>query len=271
MFKSLGGKRRMAPRIMELMPKTRFRYHEPFLGGGAVFLALANAMLLEEAHLGDMNADLVAAWEAVAHGPTHLMRRLDDMPISEAEYRRVRALDPAKLSGRSRAARFVYLNKTAWGGVWRTNRAGQMNAPYGERPNLRLYDRDNVMAVHAAIARSRAEVRHEDFAAVVGRARRGDVVYFDPPYVPVRRGRDASFAEYVRGGFSLEDQRALRDVALHLVDDGCRVILTNSSAPEALDLYARAPFVVETVHMRRAVSRSVDDRREVPEILVHAG
>jgi DNA adenine methylase len=274
--KSLGGKSALVPQILELMPSGRaFRYHEPFLGGGAVFLALVAAERVSRAWLGDSNPDLVAAWESLGENPRALTRRLDAMRLNDEEYyKAVRAQGTARMSTRARGARFVFLNKQCWGGVWRTNARGEMNAPFGKGRELkRLYDPDNLAMVRAALLATRAHpVAREDFGAVARRARKGDVAYFDPPYIHVRKsGEHRSFTRYTKDDFTMEDQVRLRDLAASLALRGVRVVLSNSSAPEALELYGARPFTIHTVHARRSVNSRLDDRREVPEILVTAG
>jgi DNA adenine methylase len=277
--KSLGGKSALVPQILELMPERRFRYHEPFLGGGAVFLALANRGLVRDAHLGDMNLDLVCAWNAVLYDPLALMRRLDKMVLNDAAfYDEVRARDRAggmaKAKPIDRAARFVFLNKACWGGVWRTNSRGEMNAPFGKGRELkRLYDPENVRALSdLAPVLGWASVAHEDFEAVLKRARKGDVAYFDPPYIQVRKTTEhRSFTRYTKDDFTMADQVRLRDATLALARRGVRVVISNSSAPEALELYDGRAFTVHEVHARRSVNSRSDDRQEVPEILVTAG
>ena len=180
-LKWAGGKRRLVPDILAALPERIDTYYEPFLGGGAVFFALAAARRFRRAVLSDQNPDLVCVYEASRDDVVGVIDALSGMRHSEAEYYRVRSSRPRAAA--RRAARIIYLNKTGYNGLYRVNRSGHFNVPFGRYVRPKICDADNLRAVAGAL--QGVEVLVSDFEAVVAGARNGDAVYFDPPYVPI--------------------------------------------------------------------------------------
>ncbi|HXF57251.1 MAG TPA: Dam family site-specific DNA-(adenine-N6)-methyltransferase, partial [Actinomycetota bacterium] len=182
-LKWAGGKTRLARLLASMAPPFTGRYFEPFMGSAALFFELAP----ERAVLSDANEDLVVCFQEVARDPYTVMDLLDRMPNTREAYMAVRRQDPTKLSGPERAARVIYLNKTGFRGLWRVNRRGEFNVPYGEysRP---YYNRENLLRASKALAV--ADIRVADFEEVMGQAVAGDFIYLDPPYVPDRKWGD---------------------------------------------------------------------------------
>jgi DNA adenine methylase len=251
-IKWAGGKGQLLPELSRRLPRSFRRYHEPFVGGAALFFHLHNGGRLREgATLSDYNSELIVCYEVIRDDVEslitalrwHHQRRLD------GEYfKQIRNWDREpgfeKRSKIERAARTIFLNRTCYNGLYRLNRKGQFNAPFGYYKNPLICDPENLRAVSLAL-RS-VELRVEDFGAVLERAEPGDLVYFDPPYVPV--SATASFTHYTGQTFGPEDQRRLAEVFAGLADRGVYVMLSNSSTPLSSELYA---------NNRRAVSTSV--------------
>jgi DNA adenine methylase len=180
-LKWAGGKTRLLQSILPYVPERFRNYHEPFLGGGAMFFAVRDRAR-GECHLADLNAELVNTWQVVRDRRAQLLTALRhyEGKNEEADYLAVRDLSPR---GRIvRAARFIYLNQTSWNGLWRVNRWGVYNVPWGARP-FRGIDAAQLRRVSASL--QDVGIVEEDFRVSLTRARAGDFVYLDPPYLPI--------------------------------------------------------------------------------------
>ena len=261
-IKWAGGKRGVLPHLKALIPARYDRYYEPFLGGAAVYVALTPG----SAVLGDANAELIDLYRAVRDECDAVMAHLDAMQpraLDEAYFYEVRARLPAELSPAERAARFIFLNKTCYNGLYRVNRQGQFNVPFGRYAVApRLYDRDNLAGVSRLLAS--AELMQGDFAATLATAAAGDFVYLDPPYVPL--SRTANFTKYTSGSFTVEDQRRLAETVRELADRGCRLLLSNSDTPLVRELYAG--LSIETVLAPRMINSDVAGRAKIGELAI---
>lgn len=263
MLKWAGGKARLLARLAAHFPRSCERYVEPFLGGGAVFLALRDGI---PALLNDSNRELLDLYNVVMERPGELVGALDRLgsQYSEEFYYRMRAAIPDDLV--ERAARTVFLNKTGYNGLYRKNSSGGFNVPFGKRKRCPgLYNRANLAAVGARLRR--AELRCSDFAAVIGEAGPGDFVYCDPPYEPL--SKTSSFNAYKDGGFSRKEQERLRDSCAEAADRGAMVAVSNSSAAFIKELYAG--FDIRTLMARRVINSKIDRRSEIEEVLVLMG
>jgi DNA adenine methylase len=254
-----GGKTSLLPELLRRVPPRFGAYFEPFLGGGALFFALRPA----RAVLGDINEDLISAYLEVRDDPEGLMRALDRYDYDREVYYRVRSLSTADLDRQSRAARFLYLNRTCYNGLYRVNRRGEFNVPMGRyRRPLRLYDPVVLRAASAALAT--AEILLASFDQSVTAARPGDFVYLDPPYWPI--ASTASFTRYSAAGFTETDQKWLKALVDRLTERGVRVLLSNSDTPFTRWLYA--DYHIETVRAPRAINSAPEGRGAVSELLV---
>ncbi len=260
-----GGKARL---VDELLPELGrgHTYFEPCIGGGAVFFAAARARLFRRAVIGDLSPDVVATYRALRDRLPELVRALERLApraLDPAHYYRVRAEDMA--DDVARAARLVYLTRTSFNGLYRVNRAGRANAPFGRHVKPRVLDVEALEAAAAAL--QGVEIVHGDFTVSTARARAGDVVYFDPPYVP--RSASASFTAYA-GAFTEADHARLVDEALRLVHRRVRVVVSSSDCPRARRLLAPLS-PLRRVRVRRSIGASARSRVDVPEILAVAG
>lgn len=262
-IKWAGGKRQLLTQLLRLTPAITGTYFEPFLGGGAMFFATAP----HRAVLNDANADLVQMYAAIRDDAAGVMRALDAMlPFvqDEAFYYSVRSRDGSSLSATERAARLIFLNKTCYNGLYRVNRKGQFNVPFGryaQPPGL--YSRDNLLAVAGML--QRADLMCGDFEEALAGAGAGDFVYLDPPYVPL--SRTANFTKYTAGSFDEAAQRRLAEVFRDLDRRGCNVLLSNSDHPLVRDLYAG--FVLDQVYAARNVNSDPAARGKIAELAVH--
>ena len=264
-----GGKRRLLRDLQGDIPERFGRYHEPFVGGGALFFHLAGRRPPASepwAVLSDANRRLVRTYRAVRDQPKRLIERLREHAAdhSKDSFYAVRALDPDSfVDDVEVAAWFIYLNKTGFNGLYRVNRKGGFNVPMGRYKNPNICDGDNLRACSRAL--QGVDIRHEGFEKAASRAVDGDFVYFDPPYVPA--SATANFTAYTSDGFGFAEQERLRDVARDLKGRGVRVILSNSDTPPVRSLYQRG-FAKRQVMMTRAVNSRATKRGSVPELLI---
>ena len=288
-LKWVGGKRQLLPQLRQFFPAHIARYHEPFLGSGAVFFDLCATGRLDPraAHLSDDNADLVGTYLRLRDSTETLVSELEALAHGHKQegrthYYRVR--DEQFNPGRARwlqqggdpvdypvalGAMLLYLNRTGYNGLFRLNASGEFNVPAGRYDSPRIVNIERITAAAALL--SQATISRARFDAALQQAHAGDVVYLDPPYAPV--SRTANFRSYTARGFDEDDQRRLRDAAVRLAADGVHVVLSNSTAPEILALYeeqvARGSGLrCHRVRARRAINTNAARRGFVDELVV---
>lgn len=264
-----GGKGRMLGHVTSKLPAEIGTYCEPLVGGGAVFFELARQGRFKRAVLGDTNPELVNAYEVIRDEVDALMKRLRSRTYryERAAYERVRSRDPAKMEPVERAARFIYLNRTCFNGLYRVNRKGQFNVPFGKYADPVICDKENLVAVSAAL--KHVEIRCEGFQWVLGAGLGpGDAAYFDPPYVPV--SETSSFTGYTEDGFGRPDHMRLAATFFDLAQQGVSVALSNSVAPFAKGLFSEGCEMQEVMGSR-SVGGPAEYRKPAGEILVWAG
>lgn len=258
----VGGKSRLLPRILPHVPAKIRNYYEPFLGGGAVFLACSDR-ISGRARLADLNEHLVAAWVAMRDHPSQLRPLLDWYAANDSKefYYSVRSTVPSTLI--ERAARFLYLNAVSWNHLWRENsKTGAMNVPWGDR-SFKGISEATMEAVGHVLAR--ADVAADDFRQVLGDAVPGDFVYLDPPYLPVFSRPDvekeptAKFNKYTAKTFEMADLVELARICESLSERGVQWIMSNRDTEAVHALFPHADIVRFTA--RRALA--AQSRREV--------
>jgi DNA adenine methylase len=261
-IKWAGGKAQLLPKLTQRLPTKFKRYFEPFVGGAALFFHVAP----QEAYLADTNPELVGCYKVVRDDVEALIRELGTHRYEEEYYYSVREWDRkddfSSLPAVTRAARFIYLNKTCFNGLYRVNSKGHFNVPFGSYSNPTIVDADNLRECSRRLAR--AEIVVSDYASVTDEVEKGDFVYFDPPYAPL--SVTSSFTAYTKQGFDYSDQEALREVCHRLDKKGVYFMLSNSSNPRMIELYR--DFTVHTVSATRAINSKATDRGPVSEIIV---
>ncbi|MBI4815303.1 MAG: DNA adenine methylase [Deltaproteobacteria bacterium] len=263
-LKWVGGKTQLLDQLLRLAPPSFNGYHEPFLGGGAMFFALAREGRLEgkDVQLCDVNHELVDTYLAIRDRVRSVVLHLSAHRHERAYYYEVRSQDPSKLSPSARAARMLYLNRCGFNGLYRVNRKGEFNVPFGRYTNPRICDEQNLLAASRAL--SRARVSHRDFEHVLEQTRPGDFVYFDPPYVPL--SASSSFTSYAKGGFGEPEQERLARLFEQLSANGVFCMLSNSDAEWVRERYS--DFRVLPVLARRNVNSNPDRRGPITEVVV---
>lgn len=244
-LKWAGGKGQMLDEIIPRVPKEYGRYIEPFCGGAALFFAL----LPENAILSDSNPELINVYEQVAHNVDEVIRYLQQYENTEEMFYAVRAQEWQHLSKAQAAARMIYLNHTCFNGLYRVNRQGKFNVPFGKYKNPTICDVDALYAASRAL--QSATIVCGDYLKVLRNyARAGDFVFLDPPYLPVSEYSD--FKRYTKEQFYEEDHIDLAREVKRLQEKGCFVILTNSNHPLVHELYSQCR--IEIVPTKRFIS-----------------
>jgi DNA adenine methylase len=249
-----GGKRLLSHELCGLFPDRYARYIEPFVGGGAVFFRL----MPSRAIVGDANEALIECYEAVRDHAQEVHERLQRLHNNREQYYRIRASRPR--TAITRAARLIYLTTLSFNGIYRENRRGHFNVPYGNRPSRGMPTLAELNVVSGALRR--ATLCAGDFAVTTKSAQPGDLVYFDPPYHATTRH---SFRKYNRVQFSIEDHERLAEEARRLVNLGCHVFVTNSDHPDARRLYSG--FKMIRIHRASIIAASSVHRRSVTELV----
>lgn len=261
-LKWAGGKGRLLSELIHRVPTEFNAYHEPFIGGGALFFALAGQGRFTQAYLSDANPSLIDVYLALREHVDEVIAILKGHVYEREHYYRVRAQRPEDLTLPQRAARVIYLNKTCYNGLYRENRRGEFNVPFGRYKNPTICDEPNLRA--AARLLQGVDIARRPFTTTPDYAKAGDFVYFDPPYHPL--SATANFTAYDRAGFGRDDQRRLRDVFATLRDQGVMAMLSNSDTPFIRELYAG--FSIDQVLVSRAVNSKANGRGKVAEIII---
>jgi DNA adenine methylase len=265
-LKWAGGKTQLLSRLSLLFPSENkiLRYVEPFVGSGAVFFRAISRLHPRRAILADGNKKLIHLYETVRDDVEGLVRRLARHKRNHDHdyYYRIRAQNEARLSEGGKAARLIYLNKTCFNGLYRLNRRGEFNVPMGRYTDPPILNRANLRA--ASLVLKGVSLRASDFRKIPSYARKGDFIYFDPPYQPL--SRTSSFTSYTGGAFTENDQRDLARVYVRLHKMGCLLMLSNSDSPLIREIYA--PFDIRTARARRSINSRSDRRGPVNEVVV---
>ncbi len=257
LLKWTGGKRSILKHLIELVPRSFNQYYEPFFGGGALFFALHSHNPI----LSDNNKDLINCYTQIRDCPNDVITYLSRYKNTEIDYYKVRNSIPRK--GAEKAARLIFLVTLSFNGIYRINKEGMFNVPYGHKKHLRPC---NPVAIHSASAAlASAELHCQDFASAVASARKGDFVYFDPPYT-VAHGNNG-FLKYNAKIFSWQDQIRLSITATNLAKRGCNILVSNADHPSILSLYRG--FKISRVLRHSIISASSNYRRPVTELLIY--
>lgn len=258
-LKWAGGKKLLLPKILPHMP-TRYKiYHEPFMGGAALFFASQP----QQAQLSDLNYKLVSTFIGVRDNVEEIIEQLDQIPIDEETYYRIRSRAPKSLV--EEAAKFIYLNKACWNGLYRENKKGEFNVPFG------LRDKQKSLVVTEPEKLRRASkvlqnkiITHQDFKSAMELPKEGDFVYLDPPYTVSHNHN--GFIEYNAAIFSWEDQVALAEIAKDLRIKGVKILISNADHTSIRKLYE--DFDLITISRSSTIASNKKNRRKVTELLI---
>ena len=266
--KWVGGKRQLLKQFRELnlYPPECFNpesntYFEPFVGGGAVFFDL----LPKRAELSDTNRELVMTYNVIKDNVDGLIKSLKKHIYNKEYYLGVRAQDINELSDIDVASRFIFLHRTGFNGMYRVNKSGQFNVPFGRYKNPLICDENNLRKVSEAL--QGITITHRDYKDVLELAKIGDFIYFDPPYYPLNP--TSSFTAYTAKGFFEKEQIELRDTFVKLHERGCFVMLSNSDTPFINELYSELEGVsINKIIAGRAINSKGSKRGKINEVLI---
>jgi DNA adenine methylase len=265
-----GGKSSLVSEITARIPRGKAfrRYLEPFVGAGALFFWVRRSFPGLDCRIADSNEELVNAYRAIRDDVERVLTKLETHQVlhSREHYYNVRRAAPWEPA--ERAARFIYLNRTCYNGLYRVNRRGAFNVPIGRYDRPRIVDRENLLAVGTALRGVAIEAA--DFELAAEGAGPGDLVYFDPPYHPL--SQTSGFTSYTPGGFRVDEQRRLARVFEKLSRRGAFVLLSNSSADLVRELYeALDPRPrIDALRVPRAINSKAKSRGPVPELLIYS-
>lgn len=268
--KWVGGKRQLLKqfRLMDLYPPEKFniktgRYFEPFVGGGAVFFDL----LPEKSFLSDLNSELVTTYNVIKNDVDRLINSLKKYEYEKEFFLKVRSMQPKQLPDVEIASRFIYLNRTCFNGMYRVNRKGEFNVPFGKYFNPLICDEQNLQRVSKAL--ENVEIKCQDYKNIIEHTKKGDFVYFDPPYYPINK--TSSFTTYTKEAFLDKEQIELRDTYLELHKKGCFVMLSNSNTPFINKIYSeivKYGIKINEVLAGRSINSKAARRGKITEVLV---
>lgn len=225
-----GGKRWLVPDVLKLLGESEVNnYHEPFLGGGAIFFALAPK---GQVYLSDLNLDLITVYKQVRDKPARVAELLGNYENTSDCYYEVRAATP--VNDEELAARFIFLNHTSFNGIFRVNLRGEYNVPYGNRQHLNMPDQE--WLEHASAKLQGVELHGRSFEVSLGHVQKGDLVFLDPPYTVAHNNN--GFIKYNQHLFSFEDQKLLAKTIKEIADRGAHFILTNAAHKSIDELFS---------------------------------
>jgi DNA adenine methylase len=266
-----GGKRKLAEMISDCFPETFWEstntFYEPFVGGGALMLHLGEADSIKYVAgsrivINDMNPDLICTYESIRDNLPELIYELEHLAKDLSKERYLEIRSQHNLEGVQRAARFIYLNKTGFNGLWRVNSKGLYNVPWGQLKNPSLFDRDLLLRVSNRLQDS--SISHLNFEESVESARAGDLVYFDPPYIPL--SDSSSFSQYAMADFGLIEQQQLATVIQRLKDKSVHVLLSNSDTALSREIFGSVMNLYQ-IDAARAIAAKAASRGSVKEIV----
>lgn len=266
-----GGKRKLTNLLIQAFPSdfdpNLNNYFEPFIGGGALMFATGNKNSKlyipgKNVLINDSNPDLTITYRVIKNQLPELIEELEKLSrnLSKEEYERIRSSSPT--SNVPRAARFIYLNKTCFNGLWRVNSSGQFNVPWGKLKNPLIFDPLNLEACRKRLIGSK--ITTGGFSEALQSATNNDLVYLDPPYLPL--SASSSFSQYAKDDFDVYDHEELAETIVGLTRKGVRVILSNSDTPETRRIFGKT-LTLRQIKVSRSISAAGNARTPVNEVL----
>lgn len=264
-----GGKSGLIASLIPFVPKNFNSYFEPFVGGGALFFYLKNQKILnsKKIYINDKNSQLINAYKQIKINPHEILEELEilNKKHSEETFYRIRNLDRNSdfysLSEVFKAARFIYLNKTCYNGLCRYNSKGYFNTPMGNYKNPKIYDKELIFSVHKAL--KNVLITNNDFESALLKVKKGDFIYFDPPYFPLNK--TSSFVNYT-DNFLAKEQIRLYELFKILDFEGVKVLQSNSNTQFIRELYK--DFEIIEINSKRAINCKGDRRGKITELII---
>lgn len=265
-LKWAGGKRQLLDSILPLVPDFT-TYYEPFAGGAAVLFALQP----KRAVISDQNHELINIYNVIKDNPDELVEKLNEhkMNNSEKYFYQVRSLDRcieySELSNVEKAARIIYLNQTCYSGLYRVNKSGQFNTPWGKYKNPSVCREEQIRSISNYLNSSDVKIVHGDYRDGLKYIRKTSFVYFDPPYVKEDELKTV-FTNYTSNGFTLNNQIELKEICDKLNEKGVKFLISNSNCEFIRDLYK--DYSIKKVAAKRNINASGGGNRKMEELLI---
>ncbi len=264
-----GGKRQLIPTLNQNLPESFGTYYEPFLGGGALLFHILTDKNGQKCSISDLNSDLVLAYTTIRDRIDTLIASLKNheknyLKDSASYYYSIRESNPR--SEIEKTSRLIFLNRTCFNGLYRVNSKGKFNVPLGKYSNPNIVNEENIRAVSHILQSSRISIKCRDFEAVLRDAKKGDLVYFDPPYQPV--SATANFTSYTNKDFTYDDLTRLAELCLKLDSRGCKVLLSNSDSKEVADIFSKSPWKITMIEANRSINSNSKKRTGHFELLI---
>jgi len=260
-----GGKKQLIEQFKPLFPKEIKRYLEPFVGGGAVLFYVLKTYKPKEVFIFDINKELINTYETIRDDVENLIKELKKLKSlhNKEHYYQVRAENPKLLSKLTRASRFIYLNKTCFNGLYRVNLSGGFNVPIGSYKNPLICPEEDLREISKLL--KNVKIIKGSFKECLDFAKKGDFVYFDPPYYPLNK---TSFTTYTKDKFLNEEQKQLRGVFSKLDKKGCKIMLSNSDSKFIKDLYEDNNYNISFVKATRMINCNGKKRGKINEVVI---
>ncbi|MFC1685597.1 DNA adenine methylase [Nanoarchaeota archaeon] len=263
LVKWVGGKKQLLEQFKPLFPKELNRYFEPFVGGGAIAFYILKNFKPKEVILSDINEELINCLNIVKNNVEGLIKELKILKKNHNKeyYYLIRAKNLSKLSKLQRASRFIYLNKTCFNGLYRVNSKGGFNVPIGSYKNPKICGEEDLREISELLRNAKIEVKQ--FYEISKEAKKGDFVYFDPPYHPLNK---TSFTTYTKDKFLEKEQELLAETFKRLNENGVKVMLSNSDTEFIKDLYR--DFKINFVDATRMINSDASKRGKIKEVVI---
>lgn len=262
-----GGKRQIIDKLKEYAPDEFNTYFEPFIGGGALLFELSP----KKAVINDYNSELMNVYACIKD-ETKFNKMCNELnhyetKHSEEFYYEIRNKDRDKakfnrMVDYKRAARTIYLNKACFNGLYRVNSKNEFNVPFNKKTKVNTYDGQNLGIIHSYLNFSDITLLNTDFEESVKDAKKGDFIYFDPPY----DSDTDTFTSYTEDGFGKEEQVRLAKVFKELSDKGCYVMLSNHNTKLVNELYK--DFNIHVIEAKRNINANGKKRGKVEEVII---
>lgn len=264
-----GGKRQLIPILHQNLPESFGTYYEPFLGGGALLFHILTDKNGQKCSISDLNSDLVLAYTTIRDRIDALISSLKSheknyQKDSKSYYYSIRESNPR--TEVEKTSRLIFLNRTCFNGLYRVNSKGKFNVPLGKYTNPNIVNEENLHAVSSILQTSRISIKCRDFESVLRDAKKGDLVYFDPPYQPV--SSTANFTSYTTKDFTYDDLTRLAELCLKLDSKGCHVLLSNSDSKEVSDIFSKKPWKITRIEANRSINSNSKKRTGHFELLI---
>lgn len=267
-LKWVGGKGQLLSQLKTIFPKKYNTYYEPFVGGGAVFFELKP----KKAHISDINKVLINTFLMIKNDSEKLIKSLKKIEkefLSKDEKEREKfyydirnKFNSLKSDDSKKVVYFIFLNRTAFNGVYRENSKGLFNVPMGKYKNPKILNEENIKSVSEYLKNTK--ITCDSFFNSVKKAKRGDFVYFDPPYYPI--SETSKFTTYHKDNFNKEDQIKLRDLFVELDKKGVLCMLSNSNTPFIREIYSKYKQI--PVYASRMINSKAEKRGKISELVI---